>query len=298
MSSKKIDPQKKYWWVIYAAVPIVVALVAAIPSLITALKPDKPSRLPEGISITNNNFGSNMYFITQVTDTGDPAEAQAAQQAIQSATNLVQNNDYANAIAQLEQVAAQYPLPSIYNNLGVLYANLGEYEKARDAYQKALKLDPNDQAANFNLGLLEQFQGNTIAAQSYLGKAPDLQNAPISALPTTADVMAESTSQIQGVTARLLDVTRFQNTITARILLVNSLGTKSSGFYPTHDTYLMNEENQSRYTIVAESNFSVEVPANGSIEVWAKYQIPAEDKPQYLSVLLSEGIHFDHIPLR
>ena len=45
-----------------------------------------------------------------------------------------------------------------YNNLGIALKNCGEFLKAMDIYQKALKLNSNHHLINFNLGdLYEKF---------------------------------------------------------------------------------------------------------------------------------------------
>ncbi len=282
--SKKADYQKKYWWVILVAVPIVVALIGIIPPILSSLNKSTPSPLPPGIIITTNNIGNNMYFITQVGNTGSAADTQDAQQAVQRATGLVQNKNYADAIALLEQTAAQHPLPAVYNNLGVLYTNVEDLLKAQEAYQHALNLDPNDQAANYNLGLLKQAQGNTSDAASNFDKAPGLKNI--------------SSTQIPGVAAQLVDFSRFQNTITVKVRLINSTANALPQFYsPTIGSHLLDEATHTEYQVTDQSNQSVVVPANGSIEIWGKYDVSPNDKPQYLSVALGSGILFERIPV-
>jgi tetratricopeptide (TPR) repeat protein len=231
--SKKVDYPKKYWWAILLVVPIAVAAIGVIPPLLNALKPT-PSPLPPVVPITNNKFASDLYFITQIANSGDAANTQGAQQAIQRATGLVQDADYANAISLLEQAAAQYQLPTIYNNLGVLYANAANLQKAQQAYQNALKIDPNNQVANYNQGLLKQAQGKPEEAARYFDKAPDLKKSPEA--KTTSSSLTESTTQVSGVTAQLIDFSRFQNTITVKVRLINSAANDSPEFYSPHLT--------------------------------------------------------------
>lgn len=291
--SKKTDPQKKYWWLILVVVPLAVALIGLSGVIISVVLKPTPDRLPAGITITNNKFAGDMYFVTEVVNSGNAN----AQQAIQGATSLVQSKNYAGAIATLEQAAAQYQSPSIYNNLGVLYANLGNYAQAEQAYQNALRLAPNDQASNFNLGLLKQTQGKPDQAANYLAKAPDLK---VPERTATRVPLAESSTQTPGLQAQLIEFTRYQNTITAKIRLINS-STKdiNLGISPTHDTHLLEEATHKQYKLVDESNFiNVAVQANSNVEVWAKYAVPAEDKFQSLSVNLGDGIVFDRIAVR
>lgn len=46
--------------------------------------------------------------------------------------------------------------PLIYNNLGTAYIEKGRWQEAKQAYEKALKLDPSYKSADFNLKLLKQ----------------------------------------------------------------------------------------------------------------------------------------------
>ena len=49
-----------------------------------------------------------------------------------------------------------------YNNLGIVYKELGELQKAVDCYQKVIQIQPEDVYAHYNLGLvfkeLREFQ--------------------------------------------------------------------------------------------------------------------------------------------
>lgn len=66
---------------------------------------------------------------------------------------LVEQRQADAAIAAFSELALEQPeLPEPHNNLAVLYAARGEYDKARDALQSALLANPNDPIANENLG--------------------------------------------------------------------------------------------------------------------------------------------------
>ena len=53
-------------------------------------------------------------------------------------------------------------------NESMAYARLGETKKADESLQKALKISPNNAAANFNLGLLKAEQNDRKGAEKYL----------------------------------------------------------------------------------------------------------------------------------
>ncbi|MDP3293198.1 MAG: tetratricopeptide repeat protein [Nevskia sp.] len=66
---------------------------------------------------------------------------------------LVKQNKSADAIKAFTELTRDYPqLPEPYNNLAVLYAQSGNYEKARDALEAALATNPSYATAHENLG--------------------------------------------------------------------------------------------------------------------------------------------------
>ena len=70
----------------------------------------------------------------------------------------------AEAIAAFTQLTQDAPeLPEPYNNLAALYASQSQFDKARDALETALKLNPNYATAEENLGDVYA----RLAAQSY-----------------------------------------------------------------------------------------------------------------------------------
>ncbi|HEY8049197.1 MAG TPA: tetratricopeptide repeat protein [Ramlibacter sp.] len=70
----------------------------------------------------------------------------------------------AEAITTYTQLTQEYPeLPEPYNNLAVLYAQEGEYDKARDALEGAVRANPGYATAYENLGDVYA----KLASQSY-----------------------------------------------------------------------------------------------------------------------------------
>ncbi|HUP91191.1 MAG TPA: tetratricopeptide repeat protein [Solimonas sp.] len=66
---------------------------------------------------------------------------------------LVKLNRSEEAIKVFAELTRDYPqLPEPYNNLAVLYAQQGDYEKARDALEAALATHPSYATAHENLG--------------------------------------------------------------------------------------------------------------------------------------------------
>jgi len=68
------------------------------------------------------------------------------------------------AIKVFTELTAEYPeLPEPYNNLAVLYAGQGDYEKARKALEMAIRTHPSYAVAHENLGDIYA----TLASQAY-----------------------------------------------------------------------------------------------------------------------------------
>lgn len=58
------------------------------------------------------------------------------------------------AAAALGRAIALDPRPAYYNQLGIAYRALGRFAEARQAYEAALRNDPNYANAHYNLGIL------------------------------------------------------------------------------------------------------------------------------------------------
>lgn len=84
--------------------------------------------------------------------------------------------------AALEQVAAEMEkalegqpwLLSAHANLIAVYWELRQPQKAREHYQAALKIDPNDAVIHYNWGLVQALQGNRTAAAESFRKALEI----------------------------------------------------------------------------------------------------------------------------
>ena len=90
------------------------------------------------------------------------------------------------ALDQLTALIQQYPeLPEPYNNLGVIQASRGHLDQAREAFEMALRNNPNYDAALENLGdvLLRQAR---LAYEKSLQLNPASRTLPrkLQALPT------------------------------------------------------------------------------------------------------------------
>ncbi len=81
---------------------------------------------------------------------GKPKDAQAR---FLKGLILTEQGDTANAIKTFTELTEDYPeLPEPYNNLAVLYAGQGQYEKAKVALEMAIRTHPSYATAHENLG--------------------------------------------------------------------------------------------------------------------------------------------------
>lgn len=85
--------------------------------------------------------------------------------------------DYQNALSSYLQAIEELPLPEAsheaamcYKNMGAVHKALGNSNDERQAYEKALELDPNLPEAHFAMGVCLYNEGNYILALEHLDK--------------------------------------------------------------------------------------------------------------------------------
>ena len=115
-------------------------------------------------------------------DAGVAANPRDPQMRFLRGVILNQQGRSADALEAFTQLTREYPeLPQPYNNLAALYAAKGEFGKARDALESAIRLDPKYAIARENLGDVYA----RLAAESY-NSALRLEPANASAPPKLA----------------------------------------------------------------------------------------------------------------
>ncbi len=79
---------------------------------------------------------------------------QKAREYYDNAAEQAKKNDHLGAIEQLKLAIAEYPSFTLaFNELGVQYLRLNQLENADEAFQKALKIEPDSFAALINRGI-------------------------------------------------------------------------------------------------------------------------------------------------
>lgn len=96
--------------------------------------------------------------------------------ALEDLSRAYEDNDQELMAAEtLEEKIQYYPDRSIYNRIGVLFHNSGNYNRAIAYYKKALKEDPNNATVLSNLGSALHCIGEFKEARTCLEKAVELK---------------------------------------------------------------------------------------------------------------------------
>lgn len=89
---------------------------------------------------------------------------------INEAKILVKQKKFEDAKTQLIKASSVHAQnPFVYNELGLVYRELGQFQDSQQAYQKAIQLAPNYALAHYNLGVLADLylQNYSLALDQY-----------------------------------------------------------------------------------------------------------------------------------
>ena len=75
------------------------------------------------------------------------------------------------AINEFKSLIALDPSARSYAFMGLSYRHLGRFDEAKKYFQEGLKLDPRNGSCLFNMGFIEERQGNHAAAEGYFQQA-------------------------------------------------------------------------------------------------------------------------------
>jgi Tfp pilus assembly protein PilF len=100
-----------------------------------------------------------------------------AKKDFDKATDLIAKQDWNQAKDELMKAVAIYPqYADAYNNLGVVYARLGDRAQEREVLQKAVTLNDHLASAFVNLGKMDIAEHNFPEAETNLAKAATIEN--------------------------------------------------------------------------------------------------------------------------
>src|SRR5260221_7531680 len=134
----------------------------------------------------------------------NPSDAQAR---FKKGLILAEQNKVAEAIAVFVKLSQDYPkLPEPHNNLAVLYASQGQYEKARQQLEMSIRTDPSYATAYENLGDVYaklasqaydkalQLDSSNAGAQNKLSLVRELVGGPSPAAAGPPVIVAQGTA--------------------------------------------------------------------------------------------------------
>lgn len=106
-----------------------------------------------------------------------------ARKEFDRANALIGKQDFPQAAQRLNKAIAIYPNYAVaYNNLGVIYAHLGDQVRERESLQKAITLNDHLALAYVNLGRMDIAANDYVSAERVLEKASSLDPADPMAL--------------------------------------------------------------------------------------------------------------------
>ena len=177
-------PRRARWLV--GAVVIGMALLAAV----WRMGPRLPAR-PPGDTLPGYVTDIEMVKREYARAHGVLLEDWFAIQEFDRATGLVRKHNYRQAIAALEALAKRAPLPSVFNDLGVLYAETNDRARAVNAFSDALAQDVNYEPVRFNLARLKGLRDFEPEAAGPVTKEMEPNNTSLSANAVALDTAVD-----------------------------------------------------------------------------------------------------------
>jgi hypothetical protein len=136
-----------YWWVAPVLVGVAFIFWIATGPRWTRARIRTPGGPPITGYLTNKQEMKQEY----VHYYGKPLNNAEVERGFDMANQRVAARDYANAVGLLEGVSKTAAVPMVFNNLGVLYAQLDDKSRAINSFREALARDLDYRAVRLNL---------------------------------------------------------------------------------------------------------------------------------------------------
>jgi tetratricopeptide (TPR) repeat protein len=186
---KRIFPKFKNEKLAYRLLRLIVVVVWSVAIIgiaawvITSISAKK---LADTITISNTEFSGDTHFanagfiLNQYRqEHGEALDDKELKSEIERGMNLIKGGIYEEALPIFKKITEneKMKLPAVYNNLGGLYSLTKNYDKANEAYTRAIERDPDYQPVQFNRGLLKEQQGKVDEAVRHFNKAKQLEHS-------------------------------------------------------------------------------------------------------------------------
>jgi Tfp pilus assembly protein PilF len=130
---------------------------------------------------------SNAPPVTSAAELRIPADAR---KAFHKGMEAWERNDFPKAAEQFEKAVSLYPqYDTAYNNLGVMYYQMNQTERARAAFEQSVSLNDKNADADRNLARILIHDGNFARAEELLKKS--LMVEPLNPVTLTLMCVAE-----------------------------------------------------------------------------------------------------------
>lgn len=186
---KKIFPKFKNEKLAYRLLRLIVIVVWSVAIIgiaawvITSIFNKSPG---DTITISNTDFSGDTHFANSSLilnqyrqEHGEALDDKNLKSEIERGMNLIKGGIYEQALPIFQKIVEndKMKLPAVYNNLGGLYALTKNYDKADEAYTRAIERDPDYQPVQYNFGLLKEKQGKGDEAVRHFKKAKGLKHS-------------------------------------------------------------------------------------------------------------------------
>ncbi len=191
---------RKYWWLVpvMACVGLIGWLATGPRWSRTRIGPSTGRMMPGYITGIQNMTQEYQRFY------GKPLSNSEVEGAFARAGERVRASDYSTAVGLLEQVSKVAAVPVVFNDLGVLYAELHDKSRAIHAFREALARDMDYRPVRVNLDRLK----DVIA----LGADPVSREVESNDNMTSANIIAPNKAVEGEIDAAVNDVDFFRVT--------------------------------------------------------------------------------------
>ena len=176
--NKGRSPILKYWWLAPSLAVVGMIFYTATGPRWSRARIDAPTRRPIA-----GYFADTQVMVREYRRFyGKPLNNAEVEKGFDMANNSVAGKDFTSAVGFLEQVAKVAAVPVVFNNMGVLYAELNDKSRAVNAFREALARDPDYQPVRLNLDRLKDVMA--------LGADPVSRELEPNNTPVLANLMA------------------------------------------------------------------------------------------------------------